>query len=84
MGSKFFSAKGESFLVPKFHLGTFFVPAKFYFALNGSRRRKAVEAALIFPRPHGRGYGIGHEMASASAFPNEIWERGKMKVLHKL
>ena len=32
------------FLVPKFHLGTFLVPAKFHFALIRSRRRKAVDS----------------------------------------
>jgi len=35
-----------AFLVPKFHLGTRLVPAKFYFALTCRRRRKAVGHTL--------------------------------------
>jgi hypothetical protein len=37
------------------------LPAKFYFALTSANGR----------------YGIGNKIASASAFLNEIWERGE-------
>jgi hypothetical protein len=48
-------------LVPKFHLGTPPVPREISF---GGDLKDSYSA------------GIGHEIASASAFPSETWERG--------
>src|ERR1019366_4572171 len=50
-------------LVPKLHLGTPLVPAKFHFALTQTDDH--IE--------------IGNGIASASAFPSATWERGYRK-----